>query len=147
MFAEQLGICVGALAGLTLSLSAIDESGEAIALMVLELVAMAVLVVYTEYGSRLWTLLLKTSATMQVEEPLQRSDDDGIGDFVRRYGLTEREAEVVALFVQGRSMGYIAEKVCVSENTIKTHVRHVYPKCGIHNKQELIDLVEGSRGR
>ena len=147
MFAEQLGICVGALAGLALSLSAIDESGEAIALMVLELVAMAVLVVYTEYGSRLWTLLLKTSATMQVEEPLQRSDDDGIGDFARRYGLTEREAEVVALFVQGRSMGYIAEKVCVSENTIKTHVRHVYTKCGIHNKQELIDLVEGSRGR
>lgn len=108
---------------------------------------MAVLVVYTEYGPRLWTLLLKTSAAMQVEEPLQRSDDDGIGDFVRRYGLTEREAEVVALFVQGRSMGYIAEKVCVSENTIKTHVRHVYTKCGIHNKQELIDLVEGSRGR
>lgn len=145
MFAEQLGICIGAIAGAALSLLGVDGSVEAVALMVLELLAMAVLVVYTEYGSRLWTLLLKTSSGVQTEEPSRRMDIGTVA-FAHRYGLTERETEVVALFVQGRSMGYIAERVCVSENTIKTHIRHVYTKCGIHNKQELIDLVEGCQG-
>ena len=37
----------------------------------------------------------------------------------------------------------IAVKSFVSENTVKTHVQHVYRKCGVHSKQEPIDLVEG----
>lgn len=44
-------------------------------------------------------------------------------------------------------MGLIAEKMFISENTVKTHVRHIYSKCGVRGKQELLDLVEEHRGR
>ena len=87
----------------------------------------------------MWGLLVETS----LRHELPARADDGVCVVAERYGLTKREAEVVTLFLQGRSMSYIAEKMFVSENTIKTHVQHVYRKCGVHSKQELIDLVRG----
>ena len=57
------------------------------------------------------------------------------------YGLTPREAEILALMALGRSAKYISEELTVSYNTTRTHVRHIYEKLNIHNKQELIDLV------
>ena len=59
-----------------------------------------------------------------------------------RYFLTEREASVLELLLAGRSVPYIAEQLCVSQNTVKTHVRHIYAKLDIHTRQELLDLVE-----
>lgn len=57
------------------------------------------------------------------------------------YGLTPREAEILALLALGRSAKYIAEELQVSYNTTRTHIRHVYEKLNIHSKQELIDAV------
>ena len=107
--------------------------------IVLAMVALAVLVAYTEYGSRMWSLLIETSLGRE----LPASEDGGVLALAEQFGLTKREKEVIALLLQGRSMGYIAEKTFVSENTIKSHVQHVYRKCGVHSKQELIDMVKG----
>lgn len=60
-----------------------------------------------------------------------------------RYFLTEREESVLGLLLAGRSAPYIAEQLCVSQNTVKTHVRHIYAKLDIHTRQELLDLVRG----
>lgn len=65
--------------------------------------------------------------------------------FAEARGLTPREKDVFALLSTGRSAPYIAEKLFLSENTVKTHVRHVYTKCGVHNKQELLDLLRESK--
>ena len=59
-----------------------------------------------------------------------------------RYFLTEREAGVLDLLLAGRSAPYIADQLCVSQNTVKTHVRHIYAKLDIHTRQELLDLVQ-----
>lgn len=59
-----------------------------------------------------------------------------------RFGLTEREAEVAELMAGGRSKGYIAETLFVSENTVRSHAKHVYAKMGVHSRQELIDRFE-----
>ncbi len=59
-----------------------------------------------------------------------------------RYFLTEREADILALLFSGRSVPYIAEQLTVSPNTVKTHVRHIYAKLDVHNRQELLDLFE-----
>lgn len=61
-------------------------------------------------------------------------------------GLTEREGEVMLLICQGRSKGYIAENLCISENTVRSHARHLYAKLGVHSKQDLLDLVLGEVG-
>ena len=62
-------------------------------------------------------------------------------DLAVEYGLTPREAEILALVALGRSAKYISEELTVSYNTTRTHVRHIYEKLNIHSKQELIDLV------
>ncbi|WP_417755045.1 helix-turn-helix transcriptional regulator [Slackia isoflavoniconvertens] len=42
----------------------------------------------------------------------------------------------------GRSCPFIAEKLVLSENTIRSYLQKVYSKCGVHSRQELISLVE-----
>ena len=43
-------------------------------------------------------------------------------------GLTEREAEVLALIAQGMSNGEIASHLYVAEATVKTHVNRIFAK-------------------
>lgn len=61
-----------------------------------------------------------------------------------KWGLTKRESEIVALMVKGRDKQSIAEKLYISDGTVKVHTRNIYQKMGIHSKQELIDLVEST---
>ena len=63
------------------------------------------------------------------------------------YGLTRREQEVLGLLLKGRSIPYIKETLYISTNTAKTHVRHIYQKMGIHDRQELITLANAFRGK
>lgn len=60
--------------------------------------------------------------------------------YEQSYGLSEREYEVLELFASGRTAGYIAETLIIGESTVRSHIRHVYEKCGVHSRQELITL-------
>ena len=60
----------------------------------------------------------------------------------KRFGLTTRETEVFELLARGRTSPVIQEKLVLSHNTVKTHVRHIYAKLDVHSQQELISLVE-----
>lgn len=55
--------------------------------------------------------------------------------------LTPRESDILACLAQGRSTQYMAEKFTLSENTVKSHVRNVYQKLGVHSKQDVIDII------
>jgi len=55
--------------------------------------------------------------------------------------LTERESEIAALLLQGRTYKMIAEELHLSENTVKTHIKNIYSKYGIKSKTELINLL------
>lgn len=59
-------------------------------------------------------------------------------------GLTKRESEILELLSRGRSGTFIAERLYLSPNTVKSYTRDVYAKIGVHSKQELIDRVEGA---
>jgi DNA-binding NarL/FixJ family response regulator len=45
-------------------------------------------------------------------------------------GLTDREAEVLALIASGLSNHEIAERLYVAETTVKTHVNRIFAKTG-----------------
>lgn len=68
-------------------------------------------------------------------------DDRVIAALAKTFGLTDREAEVVRHICYGRTKQYIAEAMCLSENTIRTYSRRAYQKLGVHNRGELQDLV------
>lgn len=62
--------------------------------------------------------------------------------FAQEFGLTPRETEVLELLLDGRSIPYIKETLHVSGDTVKTHVRHIYQKMDIHNRQDLISFAQ-----
>lgn len=68
--------------------------------------------------------------------------DRRIGEIAFAKHLSRRETDVFALVARGRSVPYVAETLVLSENTVRSHVRRIYNKLGVHSKQELLDLVE-----
>lgn len=69
----------------------------------------------------------------------------GIAAFATRYGLSERETDVFALWVTGHGLKHIQNALFISESTVKTHLRSIYRKCDTHNRAEIIELFENQR--
>ncbi|MEC4183985.1 LuxR C-terminal-related transcriptional regulator [Adlercreutzia sp. R21] len=72
----------------------------------------------------------------------ERSFDEKAAAVSEAYRLTARECEVMLLFAKGRSSSFIAESFCVSTNTVRSHIVHLYAKCDVHSRQELISLID-----
>jgi DNA-binding CsgD family transcriptional regulator len=64
----------------------------------------------------------------------------------REARLSPRETEVLVLLARGHSYVRIAETLFLSENTVKTHVHHIYSKLGIRSREELFELMDGDQG-
>lgn len=60
----------------------------------------------------------------------------------QRFGLTERETDMVRLLAHGRSKTSISKELFISENTVKSYTRNVYSKLNIHSKQQLLDILD-----
>ena len=58
-----------------------------------------------------------------------------------QYGLTPREKDILILLAQGRSGREIENELLLSQNTVKTHARHLYAKLGLHSKEDIRNLV------
>lgn len=66
-----------------------------------------------------------------------------VADFGESRGLTSRECEVLALVLRGWGAKQIAAELGITENTVWSHVKHIYAKLGVQSKQEAINLWEG----
>jgi DNA-binding CsgD family transcriptional regulator len=81
-------------------------------------------------------------------DPSQHGDhlDDGVdggGSGRHAFGtgradLTEREREVFALMVTGASNNQIADRLVITEGTVKSHVKHILRKYGAVNRAQAI---------
>ena len=63
-------------------------------------------------------------------------------ELVERYELSSREREVFELLARGNTRASIGERLFISENTVRVHVKNIYAKLHIHSKQQLIDIVD-----
>lgn len=52
--------------------------------------------------------------------------------------LSERELDVLRLVYSGYSNKQISQELFLSENTIKTHLKHIYNKFSVKNRKEAI---------
>jgi DNA-binding NarL/FixJ family response regulator len=59
---------------------------------------------------------------------------------VRELGVTPRELEILGLIAGGHSNREIAEKLFVSENTVKTHSSHLFDKLGARRRTQAVQL-------
>ena len=87
-------------------------------------------------------MVLDSAAQAQVLDSLtpartERRDDGG-GASPGHPALTSREAEIVTLVCDGLSNREIAERLFVSEATVKTHINHVLAKTGARDRAQLI---------
>ena len=55
-------------------------------------------------------------------------------------GITPRELEILELIAQGMSNREIAEKLFVSENTVKTHSSRLFDKLGAKRRTQAVQL-------
>jgi ATP/maltotriose-dependent transcriptional regulator MalT len=62
-------------------------------------------------------------------------------DGAQRFGLTERERDVLRLLVAGRSNPEIAATLFVSPATARTHVSNIFAKLGVHSRTEAVDYA------
>jgi DNA-binding NarL/FixJ family response regulator len=55
----------------------------------------------------------------------------------RAFGLTPRELEIVRMIVDGCTNKQIGEKLAIGENTVKSHLTHIFNKVGASSRIEL----------
>lgn len=59
--------------------------------------------------------------------------------------ITDREREIAMLVAAGLSNRQIADRLCVSVRTIDGHLYRIYVKLHIERRDQLVDLISGSR--
>ena len=52
--------------------------------------------------------------------------------------LTEREQDIVDLLVQGKANKEMADQLCLSGDTIKAHLQHIFRKVGVSSRLEAV---------
>ncbi|MFP4365095.1 MAG: helix-turn-helix domain-containing protein [Spirochaetia bacterium] len=63
-------------------------------------------------------------------------------DFADNFNLTPREQEVIHEILTGKSNKKIAEKLYISETTVKTHISKIFKKCNVKNRVQLINSLK-----
>ncbi|RPJ07244.1 MAG: response regulator [Spirochaetaceae bacterium] len=63
------------------------------------------------------------------------------GEFCSRFNISEREKEVLVLFMRGYSYNVIAEKLFISYRTVNTHLTNIYHKTGVNSRDQLMELI------
>ena len=100
--------------------------------------------------------ILKKTPPLKILEAILEAADGGmpmtpvvarqVADMFRRsvpapgekIALTKREQEVLALLVDGLNYGMIGEKLFISLDTVRNHIRHIYEKLHVHSKSAAV---------
>jgi DNA-binding NarL/FixJ family response regulator len=59
--------------------------------------------------------------------------------------LSTRELQVLQLMAKGKSYTAIAEVLFVDKETVRTHIKNIYVKLGVHSKADALDLAYRER--
>merc|ERR1711900_5374 len=61
-------------------------------------------------------------------------------------GLTNREMEIISLLSAGSSNQQIADKLFVSEHTVKSHLYNIFRKINVHNRIQALNWIHQNLG-
>ena len=60
------------------------------------------------------------------------------GELYKKWGLTSRESEILYYLSAGYSNTLIGEKLLISENTVKFHIKNIYIKLDVKNRIQAL---------
>jgi NarL family two-component system response regulator LiaR len=110
----------------------------------LEIYGGIIALVFAAVGIWLGLKLTKTKETIVVKEvPVHVRVDGPFSVNATRQeqlGITARELEILALMAAGLSNREIAEKLFVSENTVKTHSSRLFDKLNAKRRTQAVQL-------
>jgi len=89
------------------------------------------------YAGEIW---LDSNTTAAVIRQFATGDEETPGDSNRVRGrspLSQREREIVSLVAQGFKNKEMAEKMFISEQTVKNHLHNIFDKLGVSDRLEL----------
>ena len=90
------------------------------------------------HAGEIWLDSHTTAAVMrQFSTGLESSNSSGSGKSRERSPLSAREREIVALVAQGYKNKEMAEKMFISEQTVKNHLHNIFDKLGVSDRLEL----------
>lgn len=89
-----------------------------------------------------WGITAKTDAHPKTILGAEEACTQACAKIAKRYGLTSREEEILALLARGYTLSRAAQALYVADSTMKTHSRHIYRKVGVSNRGELQEFVE-----
>jgi DNA-binding CsgD family transcriptional regulator len=98
--------------------------------------------VFASVGIWLGLRLTRRTETVVVREVMVAAPVDFVRDQGKldALGITPRELEMLELIASGLSNKEIAERVFVSENTVKTHLSRVFDKLGARRRTQAVQL-------
>ena len=82
-------------------------------------------------------LFIRLFQIMYVPAAHSKNEREIFDDFSLSYNLSARERDVLRLLLDDKTNKEISEEICVSENTIKFHVRNLLKKTGCKSRVEL----------
>ena len=74
--------------------------------------------------------------------PISKTEKTLKEDFIKDFGITKREQEIIEALLHGKSNKELAETLFVSEKTIETHLANIYRKVGVKNRLELFSRLQ-----
>lgn len=133
-----LALGVGHIAGIVLGHSPIDG--------VTPLAATAVVCAYVLSVPLVFLLRRRcdpagTAAAAVPVAPPAQTDVQIAMEAAEKYGLSARETDVLRLTLRGMESPQMAERLCLSDNTVRSHKKNLYRKLGVHSKSELFGVV------
>lgn len=143
--AHYLFVFLGRYAWVLFGLFGVSEAGITVCFSIVAAgaIALAMLLLPDKDSLEAWGLV--TSNESSGSESNGKELAHRCHDFAKEFGLTLREEEIVLLLAQDKTNSEIQETLFISKETVKTHRRNLYAKCNVHSRDELVDLLEGTR--
>ena len=111
-----------------------------------EIYGLLVAVVFVAVGILLGRTLVGRKATVAPDVAMTakgpfRPDEERLAELK----ITPRELEILKLISEGLSTREIADKLCVSESTVKTHSNRLFDKLGAKRRTQAVQLGKAAR--
>jgi NarL family two-component system response regulator LiaR len=113
----------------------------------IEIYGAAVAMIFAGFGVWLGLRLTRRAENVVVREIPVPATVDFVRDEARldELGITPRELQILELIAGGLSNSEIAERIHVSENTVKTHLSRVFDKLGARRRTQAVRLAKDYR--
>lgn len=134
-------LAIGAIGGVTIAVLKVVEYRFLVLENSFEIYAAIVAAVFAAVGIWLGLKIALPKHTVEVREVPARRKPFSVNEEARqRLGITPRELELLQSVSGGLSNREIADRLSVSENTVKTHLARVFEKLEVKRRTQAVQI-------